>query len=81
MKNNKKVDYNLFRDTISERSILASDLEELVGELSYDINPIGHYDNLKESMFTHGLEQIETIENKLKEIKQSYINCLKDEEL
>lgn len=81
MENNKKVDYDLFRNTISERSTLVADLEDLVGELSYDINPIGHYDNLKESMFTLGLEAIETMENKLKEIKQSYINCLKDEEL
>ena len=81
MENNKKVDYNLFRDTISKRSILVADLEDLVGELSYDINPIGHYDNLKEAMFESGLSSIETIENKLKEIKQSYINCLKHEEL
>ena len=79
MKNNKEIDYILFRNTISERSNLVNDLEELVGELSYDINPIGHYDNLKESMFNNGLNQIETIELKLKEIKQSYINCIKDE--
>ena len=79
MENNKEVDYILFRNTILERSNLVNDLEELVGYLSYDINPIGHYDNLKESMFETGLSSIETIELKLKEIKQSYINCIKNE--
>lgn len=73
----KDIDYDLFENTIEERIILVSDLGEEIRYLSYHINPIGLFDNLKVSMFKNGLEQIEIIELKLKELKQSYINCIK----
>lgn len=77
MIDNKNVDYDLFKKTIENRITIINSLIEEVGYLSYDINPIGLFDSLKETMFKNGLESIENIQSKLNEIKQSYINCIK----
>ena len=75
--NNNNIDYDKFKDSIINRLELVKELQELTGELEYCIAPIGEFSILKESMFINGLDSIEAIELKIREIKQSYIDCLK----
>lgn len=74
--NNTNIDYDKFKDSVINRLELVKELQELTGELEYHIAPIGEFSILKEGMFTNGLDSIEAIELKIREIKQSYIDCL-----
>ena len=69
------VDYKKFKETIGERFLIAIEIEDLIRQITYDINDIRNVDSLKESMFIEGLDISSELELQVKLLLDSYKEC------
>jgi hypothetical protein len=69
------VNHSRFLELLKVRVDMCEEVIEMVGYLSYDLNPIGGREDMFDAMKKNALEQIIELNLKLEEIRKSLCDC------